>query len=227
MITVPEATKQIIERSRYLVEAMSKDLINYSSLARYIKPELEKMLFKDVSEASIIMAIKRIADEIKPKFVPLTVFPSTPEMIVRSNLIDITLSNSPTLPKKISHILELHHSTEKYFFTLTEGISETTIIVSRDAKDSMMEMIGNEKILASFENLSAITIRMPKEISYTPGVVYFFIKSLAWEGINIVEVVSTYVELTIILDDKDIHTAFGILKGLFPIKTQGNTNSIE
>lgn len=219
MITVPEAAKQIIERSRYLVEAMSKDLINYSSLARYIKPELEKMLMKPVSEASIIMAIKRISDEIKPKFVPLTVFQSTPEMIVRSNLIDITLVNSPTLPKKISQILALHHSTQKYFFTLTEGISETTIIASRDAKDNITAMIGNETILAQFENLSAITVRMPKEISYTPGVVYFFIKSLAWEGVNIVEVVSTYVELTIILDDKDVNIAFGILKGLFPIQS--------
>lgn len=56
MITVPEATKKIVERSRYLVEAMSKGLINYSSLARYIKTELEQMLLKPVSEASILMA---------------------------------------------------------------------------------------------------------------------------------------------------------------------------
>src|SRR5258706_5208348 len=100
MYTVPEATKVIIERSRYLTEAMSKDLINYSSLARYIKPELEKTLMKPISEASIIMAVKRIAEDIKPKFVPLTIFKTTPEMIVRSNLIDITFSNSITLPKK-------------------------------------------------------------------------------------------------------------------------------
>lgn len=218
MLTVPEATKQIIERSRYLVEAMSKDLINYSSLARYIKPELEKMLLKPVSEASIIMAIKRISEEIKPKFVPLTIFEGTPEMIVRSNLLDITIANSSTLSKKISRIVELHHNTQKYFFTLTEGISETTIIASQEAKDSIQEHIKGETVLAQFDNLSAITIRMPKDISYTPGVVYFFIKSLAWEGINITEVVSTYVELTIVLEDKDVNTAFGILKSLFPIQ---------
>ncbi len=218
MITVPEATKQIIERSRYLTEAMSKDLINYSSLARYIKPELEKTLMKPVSEAAIVMAIKRIAEEIKPKFVPLKVFTSTPEMIVRSNLIDITVSNSPTLAKKISKIIDLHHANQKYFFTLTEGLSETTIIASKDANDIVEENIKGETILAKFENLSAITVRMPKDISYSPGVVYFFIKSLAWEGINLIEVVSTYIELTLVMEDKDVNIAFGILKGLFPIK---------
>ncbi|HSD98674.1 MAG TPA: hypothetical protein VLB73_03170 [Patescibacteria group bacterium] len=219
MITVPEAAKEIIERSRYLTEAMSKDLINYSSLARYIKPEVEKMLMKKISDASLIMAIKRIAEEIKPKFVPLTIFTSAPEMIVRSNLIDITVANSPTLAKKVSKIIDLHHANQKYFFTLTEGLSETTIIASKDAKDIIEENVKGETILARFENLSAITIRQPKEISYSPGVVYFFLKSLAWEGINLIEVVSTYVELTLILEDKDVNTAFGILKGLFPVES--------
>src|SRR6185312_8220822 len=119
MITVPQATKKIVERSRYLTEAMSKDLINYSSLARYIKPELEKMLFKPVSEASIIMAIKRISDEIKPKFVPLTIFEGTPEMIVRSNLVELNLANSESLRGKYKDLSAVYSEENKYYFTLT------------------------------------------------------------------------------------------------------------
>lgn len=218
MITVPEATKQIIERSRYLIEAMSKDLINYSSLARYIKPELEKMLFKDVSEASIIMAIKRISEEIKPKFAPLTIFTATPEMIVRSNLVEITLSNSESLRSKYKHLSEAYSEESKYYFTLTEGVFETTIIVSRDLQEQVKKAIENEKITSDKENLSSITIRLPKENVDTPGVYYFFLKSLAWDGINIIEIVSTPNELSIILEDKEVNAAFGILKGLFPIQ---------
>ena len=218
MITVPEATKQIIERSRYLIEAMSKDLINYSSLARYIKPELEKMLFKDVSEASIIMAIKRISEEIKPKFAPLTIFTATPEMIVRSNLVEITLSNSESLRSKYKHLSEAYSEESKYYFTLTEGVFETTIIVSRDLQEQVKKAIENEKITSDKENLSSITIRLPKKNVDTPGVYYFFLKSLAWDGINIIEIVSTPNELSIILEDKEVNAAFGILKGLFPIQ---------
>ena len=86
MITVPEATKKIVERSRFLSEAISKRLINYSSLARYIKPELEEMLFKKVSQGSIIMALKRLESEFVPKYNPQNVFGEAPEMNIRSNL---------------------------------------------------------------------------------------------------------------------------------------------
>lgn len=218
MITVPEATKQIIERSRYLTEAMSKDLINYSSLARYIKPELEKMLFKPVSEASIIMAIKRISDEIKPKFVPLTIFEGTPEMIVRSNLVELNLANSESLRGKYKDLSAVYSEENKYYFTLTEGVFETAIILSNDLKRQVMEALSGEKTLSEKGNLSAITIRLPKENVETPGVYYFFLKSLAWEGINIVEIVSTPNEVSIIFEDKDVNQAFAILKGLFPIQ---------
>ncbi len=215
MITVPEATKKIIERSRYLAEAMSKGLINYSALARYIKPELEEMLVKDVSESSIIMALKRLEPYFKPKYKQTSVFQHSPEMIVRSNLIELTVANSEEMTKKLPHIMNVYTNQQKYFFTLTEGVSETTIIASRDLLDKIKTLINGEKVLETFTNLSSITIRLPKEVLNSPGIFYFFLKSLAWEGISIVEIVSTYSEFTIILEDKEVNKAFAVLKSLF------------
>jgi len=215
MITVPEASKKIIERSRYLSEAMAKGLINLSSLARYIKPEIETMLIKEVSDSSVIMALKRLETKLKPQQKYKNVFNTPPEMIVRSNLVEITVSNSATLAKKCAKIFELYADKQKYFFALTESISETTIISSREFAQEIVKILKTENTLATFKNLSSITIRQPKEITYTPGVVYFFLKSLAWEGINVMEVVSTYLELTIVLEDKEVNRAFAILKSLF------------
>ncbi|MGH7245769.1 MAG: hypothetical protein ACREGI_02430 [Candidatus Levyibacteriota bacterium] len=215
MITVPEAAKKIVERSRYLSEAMSKGLINLSSLARYIKPEVEEMLLKDVSESSIIMALKRLETQLKPQVQYKNVFKTPPEMIVRSNLTEITATTSISLPKKCAKIFELYAGQQKYFFAFTEGITESTMIISQELKQKILAILEGENIVATFSNLSSITIRQPKEITYTPGIVYFFLKSLAWEGINIMEVVSTYLELTIILEDKEVNRAFGILKSLF------------
>jgi len=215
MITVPEATKKIIERSRYLSEAMSKGLLNYSALARYIKPELEEMLFKDVSESSVIMALKRLEPYFKPKFKPIDVFKTSPEMIVRSNLGELTLNNSVDLKTNVSKIFALYASQSKYFFTLTEGVSETTIIASEGLFIDIKKLLAKESVLSEYKNLSSITIRMPKEVMETPGIFYFFLKSLAWEGINIVEMVSTNLEFTLILEDAEVNRAFAILKSLF------------
>ena len=51
MITVAQATEKIIYRSRYLSEAISKGLINTSALARYIKPEVDEILIKQVKSS--------------------------------------------------------------------------------------------------------------------------------------------------------------------------------
>ena len=215
MITVPEATKTIVERSRYLTEAMSKGLINYSQLARYIKPELEQMLLKPVSEASILMALRRLERDLQPKWQPLKIFTTPPDMIVRSNLFEITVANSETLPASYQKLLERHKRQKSSFFTMTEGMTETTFIASIDLKPHFEEILKNETPIIVFDKLSAITIRLPEESIPTSGVYYFFLKSLAWEGISLTEVVSTYLELTIILDEKQAHQAFAILQGLF------------
>lgn len=215
MITIPEATKKIVERSRYLSEAMSKGLINYSALARYMQPELEKMLFKPVSEAAIIMALRRLEQELQPKFVPLTIFPSAPEMIVRSNLVEFTCNNSENLRTKYEKLLQLYAGERKYFFTLTEGVFETTIILSKDLQSKVQEILTPEEIVSTVTRLASITIKLPEENVKTPGVYYFFLKSLAWEGINIIEIVSTPTEVSLILDEKDVNRAFAILKSLF------------
>lgn len=215
MITVPEATKKIVERSRYLVEAISKGLINYSSLARYIKPEIEQMLFKDVSEASILMALKRLEKEMQPKFVPLKIFETQPDMIVRSNLVEFSFRTSDTLADSFHKLFQAHRENRSSFFTVTEGLSEAGIILSRDLEKEMDEVAQREQLLAKIPDLSCLTIRLPEENISTPGVYYFFLKSLAWEGINIVEVVSTPMEVSLILADKDINRAFAILKSLF------------
>lgn len=214
MITVPQATKKVIERSRYLVEALSKGLINYSSLARYIQPEVEKMLMKDVSEASILMALKRFESTLKqPKF--KNIFTSPPDMTIHSNLSVLVIPNNSDLVEKRSEITKLTSQDSRYFLTITQGVTETMIILSNDLLPKAREILGNAPIMEERTNLSTINIRIPKESIDTPGIVYFFIKSLAWSEINIIETVAIYTELTILLNDKDVGKAFEILKSLF------------
>ncbi len=214
MVTVPEAVEKIIERSRYLSEAMSKDIINISSLARYIKPELEEMLVKNVSQSSIIMALKRLKPKLKPHLQYKNIFKSAPTMLTRSNLIAINLNNSESLDKKYSQILDLNNR-QKHFLLLSRNISETTIIVSQDLEKKIKSLLNEAEINSQLDKLSLITISLPKEAIQTPGIFYFFLKSLAWEGINIIETVSSYLEFTMIFEEKEVNKAFSILKSLF------------
>lgn len=202
MITVSQATKIIVERSRYLSEAMSKNLINISSLARYIRPEVEEILVKDVSESSIIMALKRLQTELKPQFHFKNVFVSPPDIVVRSNISLITA------PTEMLDQLNL-----PAVFAQAKTNKETTCLISGKIDKENLSNLGKSAIYAP--NLSSISIALPANALHTPGVLYFFLKSIAWEGLNIVEVISTTNEFVLLFEDKDIHRAFSIIKSLF------------
>lgn len=161
------------------------------------------------------MALTRLSTQIRPKYVSSSIFKSPPDMIMRSNLIEICVSSSNNLVEKYPALLKLSQTNEKHFFSITQGIFDTTIVASKHLSDAIKDLVGNELALAEFTNLSSITIRLPKEAIQTPGIFYFFLKSLAWEGINIIEIVSAYLELTIILSEKDTNRAFSILQSLF------------
>ena len=53
-----------------------------------------------------------------------------------------------------------------------------------------------------------------EEFFYTPGVIFNAVRKLAWEGINIYEVVSTMTELTFILSKKDSMKAYDVLQDI-------------
>lgn len=214
MITVPQAVEKIIKRSRYLSEALSKDLINISSLSRYIKPEVESMLYKNITMGSIIMAVKRQRKNLSKGYKPITIFKEAPDMIARSNLTLIYVKNSIQLLQKLSKIEESSKNFQKKAL-FTYGRVETIILTNKINTEYLEKILKGEKIELVYKNVSSITIHLPQEAVERPGIFYFFIKSLAWENINILDILSTQKELTLIFSPKDINSAFGILQSLF------------
>lgn len=214
MITIASAVKELVKEHSFLDEGLSRQIINYSGLARELKPQVEKRLSKKIKNGAIIMALKRMNK--KPLQRPIEkIFKETPDMIVKSKLIAITFSNSDSMHSKRKDLIGELNPQNKHFVTVTSGIFETTIIASCDLEEKILSYFQKERIAAHFTNLSSITIKLPKEAVPTAGVFYFFLKSLAWEGISVVEVVSTLTELTIVLNDNDVNRAFSLLKSIF------------
>ena len=191
---------------------MTQGVLNYSALARRLRKELQTELYKPVSEGAIVMALKRLAQQISSKVHLTKVFKKTPDMLIRSNLMEITILNANITEEKFQTIFKRFREQNKYFVTFTQGVFETTIIASNELSPELNRLIKGEEIVSKFENLSAITIRLPKEAIPTPGVFYSILKFLTWEGINVIEVVSTFLEFTIILEDREVDRAFSVLK---------------
>lgn len=212
MITIPEVVEEIVLSSPFLEEILFERIVNYSALTRKIKPEVEKQLLKEVKTGAILMALRRFSNKIKPKMAIKKILGSNPNLTVRSNLVEFVIANSNFLINKHRALLELDKGGHKYFMTITEGVFETTIIAGYELYDKIKALFSKKQTISVLKNLSSITVHLPVENVYTPGLYYFFLKVLAWKGINVIEVVSTYTEITIVLESKEIDMAFSLLK---------------
>lgn len=214
MISVTDALSEIIKSYPLIEEGLTRGIVNYSAFAREIRPQIEKKLYKSVKEGAIVMALKRISQRLSKNKSKVAVTPNLTDLTVRSNLSELTFQNSETLPEKTRQLFNQIATKRDIVCTLSEGIRETTFIISSEIVNIVKEAFIGEVLIAQINNLSSISIKLPKEVVYIPGVYYQILKMLAWEDINIIEVLSTYTELTIIIENKDVDKAFSSLKNL-------------
>lgn len=213
MKTIQEAVVAIINKTPFVEEALYDKLINVSSLARIIKPDVEKLLKKEIKDGAIMMAINRLSPSSVIKIrknIKKIVFTSG-DFIMRSDLCDYTFRNTPTLVKKITTLLNDIGTDSDNFFTISQGVFETNIVVSKKLSEKMDAIFVNEEVIWSITNLASITIKLPKSNVDQSGIYYFILKQLAWANISVQEVISTTNEITIVVKETDIKQAFSIL----------------
>lgn len=213
MITIAQIIEDQIKKGSFLEEALIKGIINYSSLARKLQPIVEQKLVKNVKEGAIIMALKRVSTNLQgtlPK--SENILEGLGDITIRSNLVDYTFSNSSTIGDAQNRILEKTEGRKDIFITISHGVSQITIIASEALEDDIKKIFKDETEVCALQNLSSLTVRIPTEATKTTGVLYSILKVLAWEGINMIETISTFTELTLVLETKDIERAFSLLK---------------
>ena len=213
MRTIQEAVTAIINKTPFIEEALYDKLINVSSLARIIKPEVETMLKKEIKDGAIMMAINRLSPSsvLKTRRNIKKIALSSGDFIMRSDLCDYTFKNTPTLVQKISKLLNDIGTDNNNFLTISQGVFETNIVVSTRLKEMIDEIFKDEITLWSITNLASITIKLPKSNIEQSGIYYFILKQLAWADISVQEVISTTHEITIVVKETDIKQAFSIL----------------
>ncbi len=213
MKTIQEAVESTIRKTPFVEEALYEKLINVSSLARVILPEVSKLLGKEVKVGAVMMAINRLSPaselRIRKNIRKLTL--GIGDFIVRSYLCDFTFKNSDSLRKEIAKILNKAAENNDYFITVSQGIFETNIVISKALQPFVEEYFKSEKRINSVNNLSSITIKLPKDNLEQSGIYYFILKQLAWADISLQEIISTTNEMTIVVKEKDINLTFSIL----------------
>lgn len=215
-MTISQAVAFILNKKPFISEALKDQIINYAALAEFLKPDVESLLGKQIKVGAVVMALRRFESFKDPFFYDKLdeIIRRVGDIVVRSNLVDYTFRNSDTLVKKQQKLFDLIHEQKGFFYTISQGVYETTFVLSDYIKDKLPDIFEGEKLISYNYGLSAITLKLPTENTEQPGLYYYIFRKLAWEGINVLEVVSTSNEFTILLQDDDIDKAFSVIKSL-------------
>ena len=213
MKTIQETVEEIISQTPFIEEALHDKLINVSSLARQIQPEVEKRLSKSIKTGAVMMAINRISPlhvlRIRKNIRAFSL--TLKDFMVRSDLLDLTFKNTGTLQKQIARIYEKIDGLSDTFFTVSQGIFETNMVLSANIEKEVRNLLKNEQLIHSITDLASITIKLPKTNLEQSGIYYFILKQFAWANIPVQEIISTTHEITLVVKEKDIRRSFDIL----------------
>ena len=214
MRTISSIVKDIIKSTPFLAESLSEHIANTSKVARLIKKRVEAKRMEKVSEASIGMALRRMKKDLQRQNFGTTLLQHLHDITVRSDLVEFILAYHTSDFLRIHRAcIEAQKNTEG-FFNISHGLRETIIIVSADLEHQIKTILKKIQGVKRIGNLSSITIRLPEKSMVVPGVYYPILKVLAWEGINLIEIVSIATELSLIFDAKDVDHAFSVIKSL-------------
>lgn len=216
MKTISSVVEKYIKKKPFLQSALAQGIINLTSLSRIVKPEIEEELGKEIRNGAIVMALKRLSDDMEFRATHriIKVLKNIGEITVRSSLTDFTFLVSDSILENQTELLEEVKKNKEVFYTSSRGVNELNIVVSNMLDATVEQLFKDEKCTQKAENLSSITVKLPAENVSVPGIYYFIFQRLAWEGIVLYEVISTTNEFTIIVNDDQVDNAFRTIKDL-------------
>lgn len=215
MVTVSHLVKKIVSEQAFVEEALGRGIISVANLAEQLLPKIEKELNKKIRHAAVVMALRRYSEEIAERRKKARAFDYTGEIVMKTNMCDFTVIKTTSLLSKLKTIHSLVDFERGDTLNVIIGNNEVSIIINEKYMQKLARFLSGEKILNKENGLVALTtIFTADDFLHTPGVIFNAVRKLAWENVNIYEIVSTMTELTFILNKKDSMKAYNVLQEL-------------
>lgn len=213
MRKVSEAVQALVEANPTLQFGLHHRLLNLSQVARFICPLVAARVRKPVRPSAVLMSLSRLQRRWE-------VQQPAPQRRFRVDRINVQGGLCAlTLPKQVGTLRELAElfnrvQREGGYLTLTEGVSEVTVILEQRHLSLVPELLSIAPRRVR-HRLAGLGVKFQDAYLETPGLLYQLLQQLALQDINVVEVASTTTEFNIYLADRDVQLAFESLYNRF------------
>lgn len=209
MKTISTCVHDIIRHQPFLDDALARNIINFSSLAEDLQPQVEKEMRKPVKQGSIIMALRRYSPK-RSKFTSNN-FRKLGDIVVRSGITEYTYLNSKTIIANKAKLLNSVKDQVGIYLNYSSNYQESNFLVSTSLKEIVEEHFKDEIKVNEKNELASITIALPEGNTKTIGLYFYIFKLLAYEGIPVYEIISTTNYFSIFLESEYVNQAFFLM----------------
>jgi len=224
-ISVPQAIKEILFSNNLYLQALLSGITNYTALAQKIKPDVEKLTASEVNIGTIVVAIKRLVDNLQNKgdIDKISVNNDYPivedvRMSLTGSIIDVDFNESKF--DQFSFILdEIFEKATNHKYNLFQTDKQIRLLLDD------VEEIRNTAVRASKkfdgkvrDGLSKITITIPSLLKNNNDrrTYHTFISSVSDiiynSRIEIQDAFYTPNEIVLVLNDTDAARAYELLR---------------
>lgn len=205
--SIAERTRLYIDAHPSIKDCISKDLINYSSLARLIMKDLAIG-----NEEAVMIACRRYAVKLGRQDHEKDILRvlKNSRLELKTKIAIITAKNDWTVLHRLETIFKKLLN-EKSIMQVIQGTHAITIIADEKLKNEVVNAVGQENVLKTRQDLVEISVRSPERITETSGVFAYLAYNLADGGINVVESVSVFTDTIFIVNEEDMMQAYSVL----------------
>lgn len=215
MLSLSSILPQIVLGDPILQYGLQHRLFNLSQLARHIRKHVEVRAKKPVSESAILMALSRYQKQLR-KISPKAEQFKIAKLTVHTSLAVFSFDKT----KDVLHAVNALHKfvlDKGGYLTISEGTFEITVIVGTDFAPMIHKYLGR-KIKYKHDRISALVIHFPPKYIAVPGLLCIILQQVMLQGINVLEVASTYTEFVLYIDEGNTQLAFDTLYRLFDVQ---------
>jgi hypothetical protein len=205
--SIAERTRVYIDAHPSVKDCISKDLINYSSLARLIMKDLGIK-----NEEAVMIACRRYAVKLSKRDHERDILRilANSRLEVKTKICIVTAKNDWTVLQRLETVFQKLIN-EKAIMQVIQGAQAITVIADEKLKNEVVNAVGRENILKVRQDLVEITVKSPERIVETSGVFAFLASNLAENNVNVVETVSCYTDSIFIVNEADMIYGYSIL----------------
>jgi len=197
----------------FLQEAINRDIVSYNQLARHLRSDIEKELDKPVKHSAVVMALRRYAEKVEKKKEQIK-FNYFRETILKTDICYIIIAESATSLGKVQNLYNEIEFKQGGMYNIIHGNYELGIITNQRYKDTLLELLKDEKVSHVVEDLAVISLTHTQNFIFTPGVIYNVLRFVAWENINILSIILTPQELSLVIPRTDAMKCYTTLERL-------------